>query len=353
MKLRIRRPDDMHLHLRDGEVLNCVVQSSAAHFGRALVMPNLLPPVTTGAMAAAYRERILAALPKSTQFRPMMSLYLTESTDPAEVEAASRKGQIAAVKLYPAGATTNSESGVRDINRVRGVLEVLAGTGTPLCVHGEVPDFDVDIFDREKVFIERVLERIRGWEPNLRIVLEHVTTCDGIDYVKSDRTRMAATITVHHLIINRNDIFRGGLRPHNYCLPVAKREHHRLALLEAATGGDTQFFLGTDSAPHLAADKECAVGCAGIYTAPVALSCLAHVFEDAESLQALEGFTSVHGANFYGLEPNAEFIELRKRDEALPRLDDVTVGDGSIVVFDPGFDLRWKVVDHPEPAQGG
>ena len=353
MKLQIRRPDDMHLHLRDGEILNCVARSSAAHFGRALVMPNLSPPVTTGAMASAYRDRILAALPKSAQFSPMMTLYLTESTDPAEVEAAAGKGRIAAVKLYPAGATTNSESGVRDIERVRGVLEVLAEIGTPLCVHGEVPEFDVDVFDREKVFIERVLERIRTWEPNLRIVLEHVTTTDGIDYVRSNCDRTAATITVHHLIINRNDIFRGGLRPHNYCLPVAKREHHRLALVEAATGGETQFFLGTDSAPHLVTDKECAVGCAGIYTAPVALSCLAHVFEKADALQALEGFTSVNGAGFYGLEPSTEMIELRKRDEALTRIDDVTVGDESIVVFDPGFDLRWEVVGGSEPLQGG
>ena len=347
MKLRIRRPDDMHLHLRDGEILDRVVRPSAAHFGRVLVMPNLSPPITTGAMASAYRDRIMAALPNSAQFSPMMTIYLTEATDPAEVEAAAAKGQIAAVKLYPAGATTNSESGVRDIERVRGVLEVLAATGTPLCIHGEVPDFEVDIFDREKVFIERVLKRIRRWEPDLRIILEHVTTTDGIDHVRSDGPNTAATITVHHLIINRNHMFRGGLRPHSYCLPVAKREHHRLALLEAATGGDPQFFLGTDSAPHLAGDKECAVGCAGIYTAPVALSCLAHVFEDAGALGALEGFASVNGANFYGLEPSAEAVELRKRDEALPVSDDVIVGDGRIVVFDPGFDLKWEVVGAP------
>ena len=352
MMLQIRKPDDMHLHLRDGAILESVVGASAADFSRALVMPNLLPPITTGAMAAAYRNRILAALPNSSTFKPLMAIYLTDETDPAEIKAAVKCGHAVAVKLYPAGATTNSTSGVTDISNVRGVFEALAETGTPLCVHGEVAEFDVDIFDREKVFIEKVLERIRAWEPRLRIVLEHVTTAEGIEYVRSNRPRVAATITVHHLIINRNHIFRGGLQPHNYCLPVAKREHHRLALIEAATGGETGFFLGTDSAPHLATDKECASGCAGIYTAPVAVSCLAHIFEDAGALNALENFASVHGAHFYRLEPNSEIIELRKKETPLQDVGNPIVGDDRIVVFDPGFDLHWEPVRKEENANG-
>ena len=338
----MRKPDDMHLHLRDGAILKQIAGDTAANFRRALIMPNLSPPVTTGAMADAYKSRIAAALPEDTTFEPLMTLYLTDNTEPAEVKAAVRRRQITAVKLYPAGATTNSENGVTDIARIRGVLEVLAETGTPLCVHGEVADPSVDIFDREKMFIDNVLERIRGWEPQLPIILEHITTVEGLEYVRANRPLAAGTITVHHLIINRSHIFDGGLRPHNFCLPVAKREHDRVALVQAATEGETGFFLGTDSAPHLDSDKECAVGCAGIFTAPVALSCLAHVFEEAGALDFLEGFASVNGARFYGLDPNSEMIRLLKRDKPLPTRRRPTVGKDRITVFDPGFELYWE-----------
>ncbi len=343
MKLSIRRPDDMHLHLRDGAILERVVHDSAAVFGRAIIMPNLSPPVTTGAAAAEYRQRILAALPRNSTFDPLMTLYLTDDTDPEDVARSIELGQIAAVKLYPAGATTNSQNGVTDVKRTRPVLKVLAETGTPLCVHGEVADFSFDIFDREMVFIRNVLEPIRNWEPDLRIVLEHVTTVEGVNFARENYPATAATITVHHLVINRNHIFQGGIRPHFYCLPVAKREHHRQALVEAATSGGPEFFLGTDSAPHLAGSKECAVGCAGIYTAPVALPWLAQIFEDAASLSSLESFTSINGARFYRLPPNEDKLVLRKRQEPLEFKREVTVEDDVIVVFDPGPGPKWEV----------
>ncbi len=344
MNLIIRRPDDMHLHLRDGAILKSVIGATASNFGRAIIMPNLSPPVTTAAAAIAYRKRILAVLPEFSSFDPLMTVYLTDNTDPADVGEAIAGGHISAVKLYPAGSTTNSQSGVTDIERTRDVLAVLAETSTPLCVHGEVSDFGVDVFDREKIFIDRVLEKIVSWEPSLPIVLEHVTTADGIEFVRSNHPQTAATITVHHLILNRNHMFLGGLRPHYYCLPVAKREQHRQALLEAATGRETAFFLGTDSAPHLASDKETSVGCAGIFTAPVALSCLAHVFEDAGALQCLEEFASINGPRFYGLEPSPETVELRKRAAPIPVAHELPVGDDRIIIFDPGFNLYWEVV---------
>ncbi|WP_372891331.1 dihydroorotase [Rhodosalinus sp.] len=340
--LDIRRPDDWHLHLRDGATLKGVLPASARAFARAIVMPNLVPPVVTGAQAAAYRDRILAARPEGARFTPLMTLYLTEETDPEDVVRAHAEGLVTAVKLYPAGATTNSASGVRDFGRVRGVLERMAEAGVPLCVHGEVTDPDIDIFDREAVFIERVLDPIRRATPGLRVVMEHVTTADAVTYVKSAERDLGATITVHHLVINRNHILAGGIRPHYYCLPVAKRETHRQALREAAVSGDPRFFLGTDSAPHVDAAKETACGCAGIFTAPVALPVLAEVFEAEGALDRLEGFTSRHGPGFYGLPVNEETVTLEKGEAAAPPAR-VETGDGPVTVFDPGFPLHWRL----------
>ncbi len=286
-RITIRRPDDWHLHLRDGAMLSAVLPESARHFARAIIMPNLVPPVVTGAQALAYRGRIMAALPAGSRFQPLMTLYLTEDTDPADVALAHADGIATAVKLYPAGATTNSHGGVRDFDKVRGVLERMANIGMPLCLHGEVTDPDIDIFDREAVFIDRVLKPIRRAVPDLRIVMEHVTTQHAVDFVRDSRRNLAATITTHHLIINRNHILAGGIRPHFYCLPVAKRETHRIALVQAAVSGDPRFFLGTDSAPHADANKLLPCGCAGIFTATNTMSCLAEVFEAADKLDKL------------------------------------------------------------------
>ena len=340
--LTIRRPDDWHLHLRDGAMLGAVLPESARHFARAIIMPNLVPPVVTSRDARAYRDRILAALPGGMDFTPLMTLYLTEETDPEDVAAAHAEGLITAVKLYPAGATTNSASGVRDFDRVRGVLERMAEIGLPLCVHGEVTDAEIDIFDREAVFIDRVLDPVRRATPGLRVVMEHVTTADAVAYVTGHDRDLAATITTHHLVINRNHILAGGIRPHYYCLPVAKREEHRLALRRAATSGDARFFLGTDSAPHTDPNKESACGCAGCFTAPNTLSILAHVFEEEGALDRLEGFTSLNGPAFYGLPANETRITLSKGD-AVPYPARIETGDGPVTVFDPGFALHWRV----------
>ncbi len=340
--LTIRRPDDWHLHLRDGAMLAAVLPESARHFTRAIIMPNLVPPVVTGVQARAYRDRIMAALPEGMDFTPLMTLYLTEETDPDDVAAAHAEGLITAVKLYPAGATTNSASGVRDFDRVRGVLEKMAEVGLPLCVHGEVTDPEVDIFDREAAFIDRVLDPIRRVTPGLRVVMEHVTTSDAVAYVTSQDRDLAATITTHHLVINRNHMLVGGIKPHYYCLPVAKREDHRLALRAAATSGDARFFLGTDSAPHTDPLKESACGCAGCFTATNTLSILAHVFEEEGALDRLEGFTSLNGPAFYGLPPNEARITLTKGDP-VPYPDKIDTGDGPVTVFDPGFPLHWRV----------
>jgi dihydroorotase len=340
--LTIRRPDDWHLHLRDGAMLQAVLPETARHFARAIVMPNLVPPVVTGAEARAYRERIMAALPADMAFAPLMTLYLTEATDPDDLAAAHASGLVTAVKLYPAGATTNSASGVRDFDKVRPVLERMAEIGCPLCVHGEVVDAEIDIFDREAVFIERVLDPIRRSTPGLRVVMEHITTTDAADYVRASDADLAATITTHHLVINRNDLLVGGIKPHYYCLPVAKRETHRLALRAAATSGDPRFFLGTDSAPHVDPAKESACGCAGCFTATNTLSILAEVFEQEGALDRLEGFTSLHGPAFYGLPANTETITLHKgRPVAYPAK--VDTGDGPVTVFDPGMPLHWRV----------
>ncbi len=343
-QLTLHRPDDWHLHLRDGAMLKAVLPETARHFARAIIMPNLVPPVVTGADAAAYRERILAALPEGAAFEPLMTLYLTEDTDPADMRAAAESGLIRAVKLYPAGATTNSASGVRDFDKVAAVLETMAEIGLTLCVHGEVTDPEIDIFDREAVFIDRVLDPIRRAHPALRVVMEHITTRQGAEYARSGGDTLGATITTHHLIINRNHILVGGIRPHYYCLPVAKREEHRQALVAAATSGDPTFFLGTDSAPHLDTAKESPCGCAGCFTATNTLSCLAEVFEAAGALGKLEGFTSLHGPAFYGLPVNKELITLKKTAPvAYPAK--ISTPDGDVTVFDPGFPLHWRVED--------
>jgi len=342
--LTLVRPDDWHLHLRDGAMLRAVLPETARHFGRAIIMPNLIPPVVTAKDAAAYRDRILAALPDGSRFEPLMTLYLTENTDPADVAAAHASGLVKAVKLYPAGATTNSASGVSDFDKVRPVLEKMAEIGLPLCVHGEVTDADIDIFDREAVFIDRVLDPVRRATPGLRVVMEHITTKDGVEYVAAQGQDMGGTITTHHLVINRNHILVGGIKPHYYCLPVAKREEHRLALRAAAMGTAANFFLGTDSAPHTDPLKEQACGCAGCFTATNTMSVLAEVFEQDDALNRLESFTSLNGAAFYGLPPNPDTITLTK-GAPVSYPAKIDTDDGPVTVFDPGFPLHWHVAD--------
>ncbi|KAA3513573.1 dihydroorotase [Agrobacterium vitis] len=341
--LTIRRPDDWHLHLRDGAMLEGVIGDTSRHFARAIIMPNLVPPVVTTVDAEAYRQRILAAVPKGDRFEPLMTLYLTEQTNPDDVEEGKTTGLITAVKLYPAGATTNSHGGVRDLDKAMPVLERMAKIGLPLCVHGEVTTPEVDIFDREAVFIDTVLDPLRRRLPELKVTMEHVTTSDGIDYILSADSNLAGSITTHHLIINRNAILVGGIRPHYYCLPVAKRESHRLALRRAATSGDSRFFLGTDSAPHVDPLKECGCGCAGIYTSINTMSCLAHVFEEDEALERLEAFASLNGPAWYGLKPNDETITLVKRDAPVAFPAKIETGAGPVTVFDPMFPIHWDV----------
>jgi dihydroorotase len=339
--ITLRRPDDWHVHLRDGEMLSTVLPFTARQFARAIVMPNLLPPVRTTAAAQAYRERIFAALPAASDFRPLMTCYLTDATDPEDIARGHRDGVFAAVKLYPARATTNSDFGVTDYQRISPVLERMAGLGLPLLIHGEVTDPEVDIFDREAVFIDRVLEPLRRRLPELLIVLEHITTEDAAQYIVSGGPNLAATITAHHLVISRNAIFAGGIRPHLYCLPIAKREKHRLALRRAATSGDKKFFLGTDSAPHAIPTKEAACGCAGIFTAPCALEIYAEIFEEEVALDRFEGFASLHGPQFSGLPPNEDRVTLRR--EALPVPERIGERENAVIPFRAGETLRWRL----------
>lgn len=343
--LTLTRPDDWHLHLRDGDMLAAVLPETARHFARAIIMPNLVPPVVTGEDARAYRDRIMAALPEGMSFEPLMTLYLTEQTDPDDLAAAFQSGLIKAVKLYPAGATTNSASGVRNFENVRPVLERMAEIGCPLCIHGEVTKDDVDIFDREAVFIDTVLDPLRRAIPQLRVIMEHITTSDGVAYAQSVDEGLAATITTHHLIINRNHILVGGIKPHYYCLPVAKRESHRLALVQAATSGDKRFFLGTDSAPHLDHLKENACGCAGCFTATNTMPLLAHVFEQENALDRLERFTSLNGPAFYRLPVNTETLTLTKSDQKTIWPKHIETPQGPVTLFDPGFNVHWSVAD--------
>jgi dihydroorotase len=338
--LTFTRPDDWHLHVRDGAALQSVVPHTARQFGRAIVMPNLRPPVTTAAQAVAYRERILAAVPAGVDFEPLMTLYLTDRLPPEEIRRAKEAG-VVAVKLYPAGATTNSDAGVTDIKLTYPTLEAMQREGLKLLVHGEVTNADIDLFDREAVFIDRVLIPLRRDFPELKIVFEHITTREAAQYVAQADAFTAATITAHHLLYNRNAIFTGGIRPHYYCLPVLKREEHRQALVQAATSGNVKFFLGTDSAPHPAQLKEHASGCAGCYTALSALELYAQAFEAAGALDKLEGFASFHGPDFYGLPRNSGTVTLVREDWTLP--ETVPFGDATLKPLCAGEVLRWKL----------
>jgi dihydroorotase len=329
------------LHLRDGEQLRAVAGHSTARFARAIVMPNLKPPVTTTAAALAYRERILAALAAGAGFTPLMTLYLTDNTPPEEIDRARASGAVFAVKYYPAGATTNSDSGVTDIGRCLRTLERMAAAGMPLLVHGEVTDPEVDLFDRERVFLERVLAPLIARLPRLKVVVEHITTAEAVAFVQAAPANVAATITAHHLLLNRNAIFQGGIRPHLYCLPVLKREVHRQALMRAATSGDPRFFLGTDSAPHARHTKETACGCAGIYTAHAAIELYAEAFESAGALDRLEAFASWHGPDFYGLPRNATQVTLRKATWRVPEALDF--GADRLVPLRAGESVAWSV----------
>jgi len=342
MQLTLTRPDDWHLHLRDGAALRAVLPHTAQRFARAIVMPNLKAPVTTVTQALAYRERIRAALPPGARFEPLMTLYLTERTTPEEIAAAKKSGFVHAVKYYPAGATTNSENGVTDLARCRAVFAAMEQHDLPLLLHGEVTDPAVDIFDREQVFIERHLAPLVRDFPGLRIVLEHVTTRQAVEFVTQAPASVAATITAHHLLHNRSAMFQGGARPHYYCLPVLKREEHRLALVKAATGGNPKFFLGTDSAPHARRTKESACGCAGIYTAHAALELYVEVFEAAGALKQFEAFASHFGPDFYRLPRNRDSITLAKQSWAVPK--EFAFGDDTLVPLRAGDSVAWKLL---------
>ncbi|NMG28871.1 dihydroorotase [Aromatoleum evansii] len=341
--LSLIRPDDWHLHVRDGAALAAVVPHTAQRFGRALIMPNLRPPVTTTAQALEYRERIRAAVPAGIDFEPLMSLYLTDNMAPDEIDRAKASGAVVAAKLYPAGATTNSDAGVTAIEKVWPVLERMERVGMVLCVHGEVTQGDVDVFDREQVFIERVLAPLTQRFPGLRVVFEHITTADAADFVKAAGDTVGATITAHHLLLNRNAIFAGGIRPHHYCLPVLKRETHRRALVEAATSGSAKFFLGTDSAPHARSTKEAGCGCAGCYTAHAGIELYAEVFEQAGALDRLEAFASLNGPAFYGLPPNSDRITLAKQVWEVPAAYEYLAGD-PLVPLRAGETVAWRLL---------
>jgi len=343
--ITIKQPDDWHLHVRDGDALADILRETTRCFARAIIMPNLKPPVTTTELALAYRDRIMAAIPaetlQSTGFTPLMTLYLTDNTDPAEIKKAKQTSAIHAVKYYPAGATTNSDSGVTNIKHTYKVLEQLSEHGMPLLVHGEVTDPDVDVFDREKIFIDRVLSPLVKDFPELRIVFEHITTKYAVDFVKAAPANIGATITPHHLLYNRNAMFKGGIRPHYYCLPILKHEQHRQSLITAATSGDAKYFLGTDSAPHSIASKESSCGCAGIYNAPVAIELYADIFEQAGALDKLEGFASIHGPNFYQLPVNEKTITLEKNEWEVP--EKLPLGNETISPLCAGEKVSWRV----------
>jgi dihydroorotase len=340
--ITIRRPDDWHVHLRDGALLAVCAVHTARQFARAIIMPNLVPPVTKVAEAVAYRERIRAAVPADLKFEPLMTCYLTDGTDPAELARGKQEGVWVAAKLYPAHATTNSAHGVTSMDRVAKGLEAMEKAGMPLLVHGEVADPEVDIFDREAVFLDKVLAPLLKRHQGLKVVLEHITTREGVAFVEANPGRMGGTITPHHLSYNRNAIFKGGIRPHFYCLPIAKREEHRLALRRAATSGNPAFFLGTDTAPHTADTKECACGCAGIFNAPVAMQVYAQVFAEEGALEKLEAFASLNGPHFYGLPANEERVTLRAEALVAPESVDVPGMQKTIVVFRPDTPVGWS-----------
>jgi dihydroorotase len=341
-KITLTRPDDWHLHLRDGAALKAVLPDTTKQFARAIVMPNLRPPVTTTGMALAYRERIMQALPEGMVFEPLMTLYLTDNTTADEIVKAKQSGIVHGVKLYPAGATTNSDSGVTSLEKCADALKAMQTVGMPLLVHAEVTDADVDVFDREKVFIDRHMKPLLENYPNLKVVFEHITTLDAVEFVTTSPSNVAATITAHHLLMNRNAMFTGGIRPHHYCLPVLKREEHRLALVKAATSGSPKFFLGTDSAPHARHTKEAACGCAGMYTAHTAMELYAEAFETANALDKLEGFASFYGADFYGLPRNTEQITLVKESWVVP--ESLPFDGGELVPLRAGQSVGWKAI---------
>jgi dihydroorotase len=342
MTLRIIRPDDWHVHLRDGEAMRSVVGATARVFGRAVVMPNLKPPVTTVDAASAYRERIAAALPAKSRFAPLMTLYLTDNTTAAEIVRARKSGFIVGAKYYPAGATTNSDSGVTRLDRVHAALAAMEAAGLHLLVHGEVTDPDIDVFDRERYFIDRVMTRILHDFPGLRVVFEHITTREAAEFVAASPPQVAATITAHHLLWSRNAMLVGGIRPHYYCLPILKREAHREALVRAATGGNPKYFLGTDSAPHPKADKESSCGCAGCYSAHAAIELYAEAFDTAGALERLEAFASFHGPDFYGLPRNTDSITLERAPWTVPAT--YPLGEGTVVPLRAGERVPWRAV---------
>jgi dihydroorotase len=341
-RITITRPDDWHLHLRDGDVMRAILPDAAKRFARAIVMPNLKQPVTTTELALGYRERIVSALPHAMQFEPLMTLYLTDTTSGKEIQRAKASGVVHAVKYYPAGATTNSDSGVTELLRCEDALAALAECGLPLLVHGEVTFPDVDIFDREKIFIDRILIPMLSKYSRLRVVFEHVTTRDAVRFVLGTPPRVAATITAHHLLLNRNALFAGGIRPHHYCLPILKREEDRQALIRAAVSGNSKFFLGTDSAPHARNTKEAACGCAGIYTAHAGIELYAEIFDAANALDRLEGFASIHGPDFYGLPRNQDRITLEKQTWSVPQ--ELPFHEGTLVPFRAGGTVSWKIL---------
>ena len=342
-KIEIIKPDDWHVHFRDNEILKAVVPETTRHFARCIVMPNLIPPILNAQQAIEYKNRIEKAIPPSDCFETLMTIYLTEQTNKEELKIAYNEGAIFAVKLYPAGATTNSDSGVKDITKIMPVLETMAQIGMPLLIHGEVTDPNIDIFDREKIFIDKKLDFICREIPKLKITLEHITTKDASLYVKEGNKNLAASITPHHLALNRNAIFVGGIRPHNYCLPILKRETHRKALLKAAVSGNEKFFLGTDTAPHLTTDKESECGCAGIFNATYCVPIIAQLFESSNALPKIENFISRNGANHYGLKLNQEKIKLTKQSSPIKFKENLFVYKNKIKIFEPDFPVFWTV----------
>ena len=343
-EIEITKPDDWHVHFRDREILKVVVPETTRNFARAIVMPNLIPPILNGKQAIQYKERIKKIIPKTDYFEPFMTIYLTEKTNKKDLKEAYNSRDVFAAKLYPAGATTNSDSGVKDIKNIMPTLETMAKIGMPLLIHGEVTHNEVDIFDREKVFINQNLDFICKELPELKITLEHITTEDATMYVNQGNQNLAASITPHHLALNRNAIFVGGIRPHNYCLPILKREKHRKALIKVATKGNKKFFLGTDTAPHFTSDKENCCGCAGIFNATYCMSILAQIFDDNNSIKNLEKFTSFNGSNHYGLCKNKTKIKLLKRENPIVFKKQIKIGNDTISVFNPNFPVYWDVV---------
>ena len=342
-RIEIIKPDDWHIHFRDREILKAVVPETTRHFARAIIMPNLVPPILKGIDAVKYKERIQKAIPKKDRFLPLMTIYLTEDTDKYELRESYERGQVFAAKLYPAGATTNSDSGVKDIKKIMSLLETMSEIGMPLLIHGEVTDEDIDIFDREKIFIDKNLDFICKKLPELKITLEHITTKEATLYVSEGNENLVASITPHHLSLNRNAIFVGGVRPHNYCLPILKREEHRQALIKVAVSGNKKFFLGTDTAPHFKTDKENACGCAGVFNATNSISILAEVFERNNSLKMLEKFISINGAKHYNCEINKEKIILKKLKKPLSFKKYLKIDNNKIIIFEPDFPVFWEV----------